>query len=70
MPSKSKKQRVAMQIAAAGKSNIGIPQSVGKKFVQADKRVKASKGGSCFIAKGCGKVMENRRKVTKTTHYV
>ena len=59
-----------MQIAAAGKSNIGIPQSVGKNFVAANKRVKASKGGSCFIAKGYGKVMENRRKVTKTTHNV
>lgn len=27
-----------MRIAAAGKSNIGIPQSVGKEFVKADKR--------------------------------
>jgi hypothetical protein len=38
MPSTSKKQRIAMQIAAAGKSNIGIPKSVGKDFVAADKR--------------------------------
>lgn len=37
MPSVSKKQAVAMQIAAAGKSNIGIPQSVGKEFHAADK---------------------------------
>lgn len=36
MPSTSAKQAVAMQIAAAGKSNIGIPQSVGKEFVAAD----------------------------------
>lgn len=37
MPSTSKKQRIAMQIAAAGKSNIGIPKKVGKDFVAADK---------------------------------
>jgi hypothetical protein len=39
MPSTSPKQKIAMRIAAAGKSNIGIPPSVGKKFVAADKRV-------------------------------
>ena len=38
MPSKSKKQAKAMQIAAAGKSNIGIPKSVGEEFHAADKR--------------------------------
>jgi hypothetical protein len=38
MPSKSKKQRIAMQIAKAGKSNIGIPQKVGAGFVAADKK--------------------------------
>ncbi len=38
MPSVSEKQAIAMRIAAAGKSNIGIPQSVGKDFVQADKK--------------------------------
>lgn len=37
MPSHSKAQAVAMRIAAAGKSNIGIPKSVGKEFVAADK---------------------------------
>jgi hypothetical protein len=37
MPSTSKKQAVAMRIAAAGKSNIGIPAKVGKDFVAADK---------------------------------
>lgn len=66
MPSTSEKQRKAMQIAAAGKSNIGIPQNVGKEFVAADKRIKASGGG--FIARGCGKVMSNRRKTTTVTH--
>jgi len=38
MPSSTPKQKIAMRIAAAGKSNIGIPQSVGKEFTAADKR--------------------------------
>jgi hypothetical protein len=42
MPSKSDKQHRAMQAAAAGKSTKGIPKSVGKEFVAADK--KAGKG--------------------------
>jgi hypothetical protein len=37
MPSVSQKQAIAMRIAAAGKSNIGIPKSVGKEYVKADK---------------------------------
>ena len=40
MPSKTKKQARAMRAAAAGKSTIGIPKSVGKEFVKADKRKK------------------------------
>jgi len=38
MPSKTLRQAKAMRIAAAGKSNIGIPKSVGKEFVKADQR--------------------------------
>ena len=38
MPSKTRKQQVAMRIAAAGKSSIGIPQSIGREFLAADKR--------------------------------
>ena len=34
MPFKSEQQRKAMYAAAAGKSNIGIPKSVGEKFVR------------------------------------
>lgn len=34
MPMKSKAQNRAMHAAASGKSNIGIPASVGKKFVK------------------------------------
>jgi hypothetical protein len=39
MPSTSEKQRKAMQAAAHGKSNLDIPKSVGKEFVQADKKL-------------------------------
>jgi hypothetical protein len=37
MPPRSEAQRRAMQAAAHGKSTIGIPKSVGKEFVAADK---------------------------------
>ena len=37
MPSVSQAQRGAMAAAAAGKSNIGIPKSVGQEFMAADK---------------------------------
>ena len=48
MPSKTPKQARAMHAAAAGNSTIGIPQSVGKEFVQADhlrKTHSTKKGG-------------------------
>jgi hypothetical protein len=32
MPSVSKAQAIAMRMAAAGKSNLGIPKSVGQEF--------------------------------------
>lgn len=37
MPPRSQAQRKAMFAAAAGKSTLGIPKSVGKEFSQADK---------------------------------
>ena len=37
MPSVSEAQRRAMFAAAAGKSTLGIPKSVGKEFADADK---------------------------------
>ena len=40
MPSVSDKQAIAMQLAAAGKSKLGIPKKVGKEFVKADKVAK------------------------------
>jgi len=36
MPSVSRAQQAAMHAAAAGKSTIGIPQSVGEEFAAAD----------------------------------
>jgi hypothetical protein len=37
MPSKSKRQHNAMAAAASGRSTLGIPKSVGKDFLKADK---------------------------------
>lgn len=37
-PSKTPRQARAMQAAAHGKSNLGIPKKVGKEFVAADKK--------------------------------
>ena len=37
MPPRSEAQRKAMYAAAEGKSTLGIPKSVGKEFVAADK---------------------------------
>ena len=52
MPSTSRKQRVAMQIAKAGKSNIGIPQSVGADFVAADKKRSKAQLAALPLRKG------------------
>jgi len=37
MPPRSEQQRKAMGAAAAGKSTLGIPQKVGKEFIEKDK---------------------------------
>jgi hypothetical protein len=37
MPPVSQKQRAAMGAAASGKSSLGIPKSVGKEFIKADR---------------------------------
>jgi hypothetical protein len=37
MPPVSEKQRRAMYAAAAGRSTLGIPRTVGREFVTADK---------------------------------
>lgn len=38
MPSKTPRQARAMRAAAAGRSTLGIPKSVGKKFVKHDRK--------------------------------
>jgi hypothetical protein len=43
MPSKTPKQHRAMAAAAHGKSTLGIPASVGKEFLAADKGKKHRK---------------------------
>jgi hypothetical protein len=43
MPMKSQAMRKAMHAAAAGKSTLGIPKSVGKKFVKHDRGGKLPK---------------------------
>lgn len=43
MPMRSKAQNRAMHAAAEGKSNIGIPKSVAKKFVK-EQHGKSEKG--------------------------
>jgi hypothetical protein len=43
MPPRSEQQRKAMHAAASGKSTLGIPKSVGKEFVDADKPGKLPK---------------------------
>lgn len=43
MPPKSEAQRRAMAAAAHGKSTLGIPRSVGKEYIAADKGGKLPK---------------------------
>ena len=42
MPSKTPRQARAMRLAAAGKSTLGIPSTVGREYVKAD-RAKAKR---------------------------
>lgn len=57
MPSVSQAQRGAMAEAAQGKSKLGIPKSVGKEFIAADK------GGALPKRKGTARY--GSKKVTK-----
>ena len=52
-------------VSAYAQEQIDQPQdvSLGMDGFQKDKTMKMQKGG--FIAKGCGKVMSNRRKKTR-----
>ena len=58
MPPVSQQQRKAMFAAKAGKSTLGIPQSVGADFVAADKGGKLPKYATGKYAKG-GYVYDN-----------
>lgn len=50
MPAVSEKQRRAMYAAAEGKSNLGIPQEVGKEFIAADAADPMRAAGVLFVA--------------------
>ena len=74
MPSKSPAQRRLMQAAAHTKGGFGgVPQSVGKEFVAADKKIK--KGGSLAVGrgeklpteKGAGLTAKGRAKYNRET---
>ena len=52
MPSVSKKQRGAMFAAKAGKSTLGIPQSVGRDFIAADKNKSKAQLSKLPLRKG------------------
>jgi 8-oxo-dGTP pyrophosphatase MutT (NUDIX family) len=47
MPTVSEKQKRAMYAAAEGKSNLGIPKSVGKEFVAKDEKIRGA--GICMV---------------------
>ena len=64
MPSKSKKQHNLMEMVAHNPKmakKVGIPQSVGKEFVAADKGKKFGTGGGVGVTRG-GKGMINRQE--------
>jgi len=71
MPSTSKKQHNFMAAVANNPSfakKVGVPQSVGKKFNQADKSRKFSKGGDTMASKmnpGFMAMMAKKKGATK-----
>ena len=73
MPSKSKKQHNFMAAVANSPKfakEVGVSKSVGADYMEADKGVKGFHGGGLARKrrnhKGCGCVMDSRRK--KTLH--
>jgi hypothetical protein len=68
MPAKTAKQGRAMAAAAAGKSTLGIPQSVGREFMG---KPKVSTGGTVSAAVGSNaeyrhdKVKKKRNPTTR-----
>src|SRR5574343_278712 len=79
MPSKSKAQHKLMAAVAHNKSfakKVGIPQSVGKDFMEADKGKKFKKGGVSLsigrgeklpVSKGAGLTAKGRAKYNAAT---
>jgi hypothetical protein len=79
MPSKSKAQHKLMTAVAHNKSfakKVGIPQSVGKDFMEADKGKKFKKGGVSLsigrgeklpVSKGAGLTAKGRAKYNAAT---
>ena len=72
MPAKTEKQRRAMAAAAAGKSTLGIPASVGREFMGGgSKKPKVSTGGTVSAAVGSNaeyrhdKVKKKRNPTTR-----
>lgn len=73
MPAKTAKQARAMAAAAAGKSTIGIPQSVGREFMPHSygNKPKVSTGGTVSAAVGSNaeyrhdKVKKKRNPTTR-----
>ena len=63
MPPVSQRQRAAMHAAAQGKSTLGIPKSVGREFVAADK------GGKLPERKGEEKGEKRRDSERREVHY-
>jgi hypothetical protein len=63
MPPVSESQRRAMQAAAHGNSTIGIPQTVGQEFSDADK------GGKLPAKKKPGKSVDYNRLVRKAREH-
>lgn len=71
MPAKTAKQGRAMAAAAAGKSTLGIPQSVGREFMGYGNKPKVSTGGTVSAAVGSNaeyrhdKVKKKRNPTTR-----
>ena len=70
MPSVSDKQHRAMEAAKNGESTLGIPQSVGEEFVNADE-AKARKGKGSFARamQSHGFAAGTSKRHPSTSHY-
>jgi hypothetical protein len=76
MPSKSPSQKRLMQAAAHTKGGFGgVPQNVGKEFIEADKKMKdggeprlsVSRGEKLPTSRGAGLTQKGRDKINRAT---